>query len=154
MSSPMTVPQAPPLLTPQNRVLAGGVAIGSLAVLVLAAWLKPASAGFGTHEQLGMFPCTWAAVLDKPCPTCGMTTAFSHAANGDLLASFTSQPFGSLLAVIAASAFWGGLHVAVTGSQLGRMYNVLLRNRSLWIAGGLLLAAWVYKLATWPGYSG
>jgi len=153
-SVPETFPPALPRLTMQNRALAGAIALSALSVLVLAAWLKPASAGYGTHEQLGMFPCTWAAVLNKPCPTCGMTTAFANAANGDLLASFTSQPFGALLAVVAASIFWAGLHIAVTGSHLGRMYSVLLRNRSIWIAGGLLLAAWVYKLVTWPGYSG
>lgn len=138
----------------RTRAIAGCAALGALGVLSLAAYLRPASEGYGTHEQLGMLPCTWAAVLDRPCPTCGMTTSFAHAANGSLLASFTAQPFGALLALLTASAFWGGMHVCVTGSRLGRIYALLLRQRSLWILGAILLVAWGYKLATWPGASG
>jgi len=140
--------------TVEDRVLAGVVASGALSVLAIAAWLKPAAVGFGTHQQLGLYPCTWAAILGKPCPTCGMTTAFAHAADGDLLASFTAQPFGALLAILTAATFWGGVHVATTGSRLDRLYVVLLQSRSLWIAGVLLLAAWGYKLLTWPGVAG
>lgn len=136
------------------RIIAGLTALGAISVLSLAAYLRPASAGYGTHEQLGMLPCTWAAVLDRPCPTCGMTTSFAHAANGSILASFAAQPFGAFLALLTASAFWGGMHVCMTGSRLGRVYTLLLRQRSLWILGALLLGAWLYKLATWPGVSG
>ncbi len=140
--------------TMRTRVVAAFGALGALAVLALAAFLRPASEGFGTHEQLGMPPCTWTAVLHKPCPTCGMTTSFAHAANGSLLASFTTQPFGAFLALLTASIFWGALHVSATGSNLDRLYGVLLRPRSLWALGALLFAAWVYKLLTWSGVSG
>lgn len=142
------------MASPHDRVMAGFVASAALAVLALAAWLKPAHAGFGTHEQLGLAPCTWAAVLGKPCPTCGMTTAFAHAADGNILGSFTAQPFGALLALLAAMIFWGGTHVAATGSTLGRLFGLLMLNRSLWIAAALLLAAWGYKILTWPGVAG
>lgn len=138
----------------RTRVFAGGVAVGAFSLLALAAYLKPAAEGFGTHEQLGMMPCTWAAVLDKPCPTCGMTTSFAHAADGGLLASIAAQPFGALLALLTASFFWGALHVCATGSQLGRVYALLLRQRSLWVLTALLIAAWIYKMATWTGFSG
>ena len=34
-----------------------------------------------------------------PCPTCGMTTAFSHCVRGHWLTSFIVQPAGCLVAV-------------------------------------------------------
>lgn len=137
-----------------DRLLGAGVALACLTVLALAAALRPASEGFGTHEQLGMPPCTWAAYLDRPCPTCGMTTAFAAAANGDVMTSLAAQPFGALLAILTSTVFWGALHVAVTGSQLGRFVSLLLAPRALWIAGLLLAGGWGYKLLTWTGFGG
>lgn len=155
IASPWLRPnRVPARATRSDRVLAGLVAAGALGVLVIAAMLTPSQSGFGTHEQMGMTACTWAAAFDKPCPTCGMTTAFAHAAEGDLLASFSAQPFGALLAIVTAATFWGALHVAATGSQLGLLAGRLLGARSLWIAGFLGLAAWGYKLMTWPGFNG
>lgn len=138
----------------KTRLVAGACAMGALSVLTIAAMLTPSARGHGTHEQLGMMPCTWAAVLDRPCPTCGMTTSFSHAANGSLMASFATQPFGAFLALLTASVFWGALHIAVTGSRVGRLYAPLLRPRQLAILGVLLAAAWGYKLLTWTGAGG
>ncbi|RMH25002.1 MAG: DUF2752 domain-containing protein [Planctomycetota bacterium] len=148
-------PRRQPLrATARERAAGAVVALGALAVLVVAAWLRPDPSGHGTHEQLGMLPCTWAAVLDKPCPTCGMTTSFAYAAHGDLLGAVAAQPFGALLALMTAAAFWGGLHVAATGSMLGRLAGRLFTARAMWLAGGLALAAWAYKIATWPGVGG
>ena len=80
-----------------------------------------------------------------------MTTAFAHAAHGHPVASFRTQPFGALLALAAAGAFWGGLHVAIFGSRLGALGGRLLRPRAVMIAAGLLLAAWGYKVAVVRG---
>jgi hypothetical protein len=131
------------------RVAAGLIGAGCLGLLVLASWLTAASEGHGTHTQLGLRACGWASVLDRPCPTCGMTTAFAHAAEGNLLASAHVQPFGFLLAVLTAAVFWGSAHVAATGSALHRAAGRLLSTRVLWAGAGLLVAAWVYKMATW-----
>lgn len=133
------------------RLGALGVFLGCVAVLGASAWLTPAAAGHGTHEGLGLPPCTWAQTFDKPCMTCGMTTAFAYAADGDLLDSVRTQPFGFLLSVLTASTAWGALHVALTGSMLGRAAQRVLNGRSLWGALALLLAAWAYKFVTWEG---
>jgi hypothetical protein len=135
----------------QGRILAGCVCVLCLAVLIVAAWLAPSADGHGTHKQLGMSECLWVATLDRPCPTCGMTTAVAYAAHGRMLAGFKAQPFGLLLAIGASCAFWVSLHVAATGSHAARLWAVLLSGRVLWTLAGLLAAAWVYKLATWPG---
>ena len=83
--------------------------------------------------------------------TCGMTTAFTHAADGNLWQSLVTQPMGMLLSVGTAAAFWLGLFVAVTGSRLGEHLARLLTTRTLVIAATLGGAAWVYKLIVWDG---
>ncbi len=135
--------------TIQERLGAGVLATGSLAVLGLAAWLTPATEGHGTHEQIGLTPCPWAATLDSPCFTCGMTTSFAHAAHASPLQSFLTQPMGALLALGTSVIFWASLHVLLTGSRLGPVGAQLLRPKPLWIVAGLTLAAWIYKIITW-----
>lgn len=137
-------------VTTGERLFALLVALACGAVLGLAAWLPPSSEGFGTHTKLGLPPCAWPKVVGGPCPTCGMTTAFSYAAHGRFLPAFLAQPFGFMLAVVAAAGFWASLHIAATGSHAGRIYVKLLRPRVLWTLAGLALIAWAYKWITWP----
>lgn len=143
-----------PRLGASQRALAGVISLGAIAVLSLAAWMSPDGAGHGTHEQIGLPVCAWAQYFDAPCMTCGMTTAFAHAADGALLDSLITQPMGMLLAVGTAVGFWFGLYVALTGSGAGVMAGHLLRPRSLWIMAGLAGAAWIYKFMTWNGLGG
>lgn len=134
-----------------ERVAAAFVGACFLGVLVVAAWLRPASGGVGTHEQLGLEPCVWLSAFGTPCPTCGMTTAFSHAAHGSPLASFRAQPLGAVLALGAAVGFWIALHVAVTGSNAGRTVGFLFSTRGVVLGVGGLIGAWVYKMLTFGG---
>ncbi|MEM1329622.1 MAG: DUF2752 domain-containing protein [Planctomycetota bacterium] len=135
-----------------GRLLAAMVGLGCLALLVTAAWLRPDSDGHGTHTQLGLPPCGWMLKYGRPCPTCGMTTSFAHAAEGHLGESFVTQPFGMLLAVLTAACVFAAGHIAITGSTIGRHAATLLRPPMLITGGVLLLAAWGYKLwITEPG---
>lgn len=133
------------------RLLGLVLALGCAAVLWTASDLSADEAGHGTHEQLGLPPCMWAQSFDAPCMTCGMTTAFTHAAEGDLWTSFVTQPMGMLLAVATAAVFWVGLFVAVTGSRLGEHAARLLSTRVLLLTAALGGAAWVYKIVVWNG---
>jgi hypothetical protein len=133
----------------RRRAGALTLAAGALALLVLALVLRPAGEGHGTHTQLGLPSCGWVVAFDRPCPTCGMTTSYAHAARGDLLTAAATQPMGTLLALVTASVFWAGLHVAATGCRTGRLVPGLLSPRTLWVAAGLTALAWVYKLLTW-----
>lgn len=58
---------------------------------------------------------------------------------------------GALLALGAGVAFWGGLHVAVFGSHLGRVAATLLSPRWLWLAAALWALSWGYKIAEVAG---
>lgn len=133
-----------------HRLAAAATSLGCISVLGVALALSPSAEGHGTHTALGLPRCGWVIAMDKPCPSCGMTTAFSHAVRGELGAAFAAQPFGALLALLTAACFWGSLHVAATGSQLGRVSGRLLRPRMLLLVGVLAAGAWVYKFVTWP----
>lgn len=132
-----------------ERFVAGVVAAGCAVVLGLAAWLEPSAQGHGTHQQLGLPQCSLAMTIDRPCPTCGMTTAFAHAADGHFLEALRAQPMGLALAMATPVAFWGGLHIAATGSRIGEAAGRLLTSRSMWVVLGLFLGSWAYKLLTW-----
>lgn len=132
-----------------ERIGAGVASSACLAVLGAAAWTSPDPEGHGTHTQLGLPPCPWAQAFDWPCATCGMTTAVSHAAHGRIVQSFLTQPAGALGAILLAALFWGLLHVAATGSRLGRMYGSMVTPRVTGWGVAVLLAAWAYKAAVW-----
>jgi len=129
-----------------RRLLAGAVSIGCGAVLVVAFLLSPDGSGAGTHEQMGLPACGWITHLDLPCPTCGFTTAFAHAADGDLLAAFDTQPMGALLAIATALACIGGMVILLTGAPLDALVTRYWSVRWTWIVLGLLLVAWAYKM--------
>ncbi len=149
--TPVIAARAPaPGASVGERIAAALIALGCGTVLVLAAWLPPSSSGFGTHTRLGLPPCAWPTVVGGPCPTCGMTTAFSYAAHGRFIPAFLAQPFGFVLALVTAAGFWAAVHIAATGSTVGRIYAKLLRPRVLWTLAGLALVAWGFKWVTWP----
>ena len=142
---------APSVDAPAIRRLVGGaVAAGAAGVLGVAAFLEPSSTGLGTHSQLmNMPPCGWILAMDVPCPTCGMTTAFAHAANGDLLSALLAQPLGALLAIATAVALLTGLFVAATGSRVASLYTRLWGRRAAWTLGIVVVSAWVYKIVSY-----
>lgn len=137
-----------------RRLAGAAIAAAAAAILGLAAWLEPSPTGLGTHTQAGLPGCPWVTFMDLPCPTCGMTTAFAHAADGDLVSSFLAQPFGAVLAIAAAAALFVGSWVAISGSdviallarQAGPRLGVAV------VAG--LLAAWVFKILSYKGVLG
>ena len=72
-----------------------------LSVFGVAAWLKPNPNGFGTHQQLGLPPCTIRMIFQVPCPSCGMTTSFANFVRGRWISAIQANAAGFLLAVIS-----------------------------------------------------
>jgi hypothetical protein len=70
-----------------------------LALLVTARMLTPDPRGFGTHQKLGLSPCTMQTVFRVRCPACGMTTSWAHLVRGDVVSSFRANSGGALLAL-------------------------------------------------------
>jgi hypothetical protein len=131
---------------PLERLLQAALALAAWAVLGLALSLEPSPAGLGTHEQLGFRPCTFYQLTGRPCPGCGLTTAFAYMAHGRPLAAVIVQPFGAVLFGLTLAAA-----VALTTTALvGRSWLPLLYRPSLvvWLYGFvfLWLAGWAYKI--------
>ena len=131
-----------------SRIGAFCVAAGAFAVLAAASSLTPSPQGHATHLALGLPPCGWVVSFGRPCPTCGMTTAFAHVAHGQLLAALVTQPFGAVLACVIGVAGWGALHVAATGSMLGHAAARVFSRRVVWSLVAFFVASWIYKIAT------
>ena len=128
------------------RWLALVVFLGCAAVLVIAVCLSPASSGLGTHRQLGLQPCSMIVLFGYPCPTCGMTTAFSHAVRGELISSFRAQPAGLVLVVGIALAAAMALSTAVTGRVWTINWYRIPPGRLLIGLMLLIIAGWGFKL--------
>ena len=133
------------------RVYGTVITLGGGGVLGVAASLSPSSDGHGTHEQLGLPSCGWVSLFDLPCPTCGMTTAFAHAAEGELGASILAQPMGFVLAILTAAAVVVGAYTMLTGSRFAVRYAMLWRPTTMWYVIGLVLLAWAWKIAVFRG---
>lgn len=141
----------PAVLPIGMRMLWGMAAIAAFSLLLLAAYLRPAGEGLGTHQQLGLPPCGWIMAADMPCPSCGMTTAFSHAADGNLLGSFRAQPMGALLALVTAVIVIAAGWTALSGSRLGPFLFGLMSARIGWAILVFALLAWIWKIIDHKG---
>ena len=146
MASDSAAP-APPYDEPAGswltRVFWVVAGLGSWAVLGIAAWLRPDPRGFGSHQQLGLPPCTFEALTRVPCPGCGLTTSFANMAHGHVITAFAANLMGPLLfgltLAVAVAAPWATRRAfAVT--------RVLAHPGSTWVLG-LTLAAGLVTFA-------
>lgn len=138
-------PARPSVPLRRHRLHGALLMLPPLALLVTAAFLKPNPAGMATHRQLGMPACGFLEATGHPCPSCGMTTAFAHAAHGDLASSFVTQPAGCILAVICAMLVLVGAWSVWSGMNGAGLAGRVFSRKAVWI--GLLilgLAAWVW----------
>lgn len=138
---------ARPQARPGARAIWGFVAAVCAAVLGVARYLPPDERGFGTHQQLGMPPCSFVLTTGLPCPTCGMTTAFSMIMHGRPWAGVMAQPAGALLCVAAVGLLGFSVYAAVTGRIVSINWE---RVGPVRIALGttlLFMLAWGFKLA-------
>lgn len=128
-----------------RRVRGVALLVPCAAVLAVAAWLTPSESGYGTHRQLGMPACSFVAETGYPCPSCGMTTAFSNMAHGRLVAAVEAQPFGAALFVVTAGLGAVGLGELLTGRDVIRY----LRFGPLWAVATIvgIFAGWGIKIA-------
>ncbi len=81
----------------------------------VATRLQPDPSGLGTHQQLGLPPCTAREVFGVPCPSCGMTTSFAHFVRGQFLQSAQTNAAGLLLAICCAVQIPWSFKTAITG---------------------------------------
>jgi hypothetical protein len=123
--------------------LAGTVLITPL---VIAAWLRPSPLGMGTHQQLGLPPCTLVTMFGIRCPSCGMTTSWSHFVRGQWVQSLQANVGGCLLAAIAAVSGGWMLLSAASGRRLAKTPSEGVLAAGAVFLVLITLADWVVRL--------
>ncbi|NIA07564.1 MAG: DUF2752 domain-containing protein [Actinobacteria bacterium] len=143
-----------PTLVP-GHLRSWGFLIGLLCtVVLLIAWhLEPDYLPLGPGSQLSFPGCSFRDRTGYPCPTCGMTTAWSKAVRGQLVTAFRANIAGVVLAVVTLLGALFGLATAVVGRvfYLGVVAPVLdLFSPRRWLYGllALILLAWAWN-ALW-----
>jgi len=120
---------------------------GSAAMLGIGRVLTPNPRGIGTHEQLGLPPCMFLKLTGIPCPSCGLTTSVAYAAHLQFSASFVTQPFGLLIALIAFVSIPVAFVLLVSPSN----WALRIPDRSSTLATYVLIAAyglaWIFKIS-------
>jgi hypothetical protein len=122
-------------LSGQTRCLLLLLGVVLAILLEMATFLQPDPRHFGTHEQLGLPPCTFQFLFGIPCPTCGMTTSWALLVRGDILASFRVNAGGTMLGMLAIVAVPWSLLTAIRG----RRFAWTPRGRWIaWSSSGIL----------------
>ena len=125
-----------------TRALLAAFALALASILVVARGLEPDPRGFGTHTQLGLWPCAFRATTGRACPTCGMTTSFAWFARGDVTRAWRANPAGSLLGPICLAMIpW-----LLLASARGRPWPFRALERPL---VGLSVAVVALTLISW-----
>ena len=138
----------PAARTTTTRIVAAMVLTACAAVIGVAAWLSPSDQGLGTHQQMGLAACGFYETSGWPCPTCGMTTAFSHVAHGNLIRGFFAQPAGTVFALIVIVVGIVAGYVLITGRSMGTWlaWHMTPVRIGVFVAA-LLLMGWAFKAA-------
>lgn len=87
-----------------RRFGVGLLGLGVLLAWGLARWLEPDPLGHGTHQQLGLPPCSFMVLYGRRCPSCGMTTSWAHLARGQVVAAAKANVGGTFLGLLALAA--------------------------------------------------
>jgi hypothetical protein len=91
-------------------------------------------------------PCPLRMLTGVPCPLCGMTTAATGLASGDLGMALAANPFVLLLAGLTLA-----MAVLMAARALGwarppAQWPASRRRQSYWVVAGLAAASWAFQL--------
>ena len=105
-------------------------------------------AGHGTHVQLGLPPCFFLQLTGYPCPSCGLTTSFAHAAHFHFAEALATQPFGLLLFFLLILAIPLSIYALIRRVSWQSLIDSRGATWTVYLLTALYLASWVYKLRT------
>ncbi len=128
------------------RILNLLAAVAVLAMLFTARWLQPNARGLGTHQQLGLPPCTFVALYGFPCPSCGMTTSWSLFTRGQWTDAARANLGGLMLALIALAYLPASCYFFFSGrASRGGWFSLALAI-GLILAMLIAVVQWVVRL--------
>lgn len=136
-------------LSPAVRCSLIAISLVILTGFAGASRLVPDPSGLGTHRQLGLAACPTLARSGRPCPTCGMTTAVAHLAEGSLAKAWNTQPAAVFIALSAGgAAIW-----AAASAWRGHVIGFASGDAALaWWAGGsfvIAMTSWAIRWQQW-----
>ncbi|WP_197167670.1 DUF2752 domain-containing protein [Neorhodopirellula pilleata] len=126
------------------RILGAAVAMVLSVPLLTARLLSPDPAGLGTHQQLGLPPCSMRVLFDIRCPACGMTTSWSHFMRGELATSLRVNAGGTALAAVAITVVLMGLKCVWTGDWPSMAARKIL-SVAVVAAGAITVTDWLAR---------
>ncbi len=131
-----------------QRIALVVLALAPLALLVTAATLTPDERGHGTHQQLGLPPCTFYMIFQRPCPACGMTTSWAWLLRGKIERALAANAGGTLLAVLSLLGAAWLLVSAFRGRWLGGWPSEWTLAGIAGIVSLVTAGQWIWRLLT------
>ena len=129
-----------------ERLTIGGLAATLAGLLIVGTWLSPAPTGMGTHQQLGLPPCTLYFLVGMRCPGCGMTTSWAYMLEGRLVESFQANSGGALLCLMAIWATPITMWLAYRGRPTANGWFSYYAAIGLVISMGVAVVEWILRL--------
>ena len=121
------------------------LATAPILLLGVTRLLQPDAAGLGTHQQLGLPPCSMRLMVGFRCPACGMTTSWAHFTRGDWLGSVQANAGGFLLALLVV----GAAPVLLRWSWTGAAPRYQVQNRLIFAVlaiTGVTICDWMARI--------
>jgi hypothetical protein len=116
--------------------------LGVLVMVGVGLYLTPDPAGHGTHQQLGLPPCTIYYLTGRPCPSCGLTTSVSAILHGQFGLAWRANPMGFLIVAAAGAVALNSLFALLWGRSVRientRFTLLLLALLALWLLHGVV----------------
>lgn len=114
--------------------------LGVLVMVAVGLYLTPDPAGHGTHQQLGLPPCTIYYLTGRPCPSCGLTTSVSAILHGQFGLAWRANPMGYGIVAAATAIAFNSLFALLWGRSVRientRFTLLLLALLALWLLHG------------------
>jgi len=116
--------------------------LGVLVMFGVGWYLTPNPEGHGTHQQLGLPPCTIYFLAGRPCPSCGLTTSVSAILHGQFGLAWRANPIGFLIVAAAVAVGLNSLLALISGRTFRIDFNrfnlILIVLLSLWLLHGMV----------------
>lgn len=128
------------------RIAALVIAVVPLGLMSVTRQLQPNSNGLGTHQQLGLPPCSMRALFGIRCPSCGMTTSWAHFTRGQWWQSMRMNFGGFLLACFSVWIAWLAMRVV----WMARLPSLTTQRRVTFASVTIVLVTlvdWLFRLA-------